>query len=181
MVSNNVFTGLLQGTVHEITCDMRKRLHLWHQSFRISSPFGSYRLLSFTHFALYVQVIFYYQYLVKEILKQTHSSNFFQKRQPHADLQCSVNPTEPEHSFNHKNRARFSSAQHIKDIRGSSVQKCDELFATCSLPVFILEVMRDRSMRRGGRIGVDVFVVLVFFLSKGLLILERGAKIPEKN
>lgn len=45
-------------------------------------------------------------------------------------------------------------------------------------PVFILEVTRDRSMRRGGRIGVDVFVVLVLCLSKGLLILERGAKIP---
>lgn len=124
-------------------------------------------------------------FIISTLWKKSSSKHilqiFFQKRQPHADLQCSVNPTEPEHSFNHKNRARFSSAQHIKDIRGSSVQKCDELFATCSLPVFILEVMRDRSMRRGGRIGVDVFVVLVFFLSKGLLILERGAKIPEKN
>lgn len=45
-------------------------------------------------------------------------------------------------------------------------------------PVLILEVMRDRSMRRGGRMGVDVFVLLVLCLSKGLLILERGAKIP---
>ena len=52
---------------------------------------------------------------------------------------------------------------------------------TCSLPVFILEVTRDKSMRRGGRMGVDVFVVLVLCLSKGLLILERGAKIPEEK
>lgn len=29
--------------------------------------------------------------------------------------------------------------------------------------------------------GVDVFVVLVLCLSKGLLILERGAKIPVKK
>lgn len=41
--------------------------------------------------------------------------------------------------------------------------------------------MRDRSMRRGGRTGVRVFVVFVLFLSKGLLILERGAKIPVKK
>lgn len=51
----------------------------------------------------------------------------------------------------------------------------------CYLPVFILEVMRDRSMRRGGRIGVDVFMVLILCFSKDLLILERGAKIPKKN
>lgn len=50
-----------------------------------------------------------------------------------------------------------------------------------TLPVFILEVMRDRSIRRGGRMGVDVFMVLVLCLSKGLLILERGAKIPERK
>lgn len=29
--------------------------------------------------------------------------------------------------------------------------------------------------------GVDVFMVLVLCLSKGLLILERGAKIPERK
>lgn len=55
------------------------------------------------------------------------------------------------------------------------------LCTTLSLPVFILEVMRERSIRRGGRMGVDVFVVLAFCLSKGLLILDRGAKIPVKK
>lgn len=59
--------------------------------------------------------------------------------------------------------------------------KCYEPFATCSLPVFALGVMRDTSMRRGGRMGVDVFLVLVLCLSKGLLILERGAKIPAEK
>lgn len=49
------------------------------------------------------------------------------------------------------------------------------------VPVLILEVMRDRSMRRGGRMGVDIFTVVVLCLSKGLLILERGAKIPAKR
>lgn len=33
-------------------------------------------------------------------------------------------------------------------------------------------------MRRGGRTGVEVFRVPVLSLSKGLLILDRGAKIP---
>lgn len=35
-------------------------------------------------------------------------------------------------------------------------------------------------MRRGGRTGVDFFVVVVLCLSKGLLILDSGAKIPIK-
>ena len=47
--------------------------------------------------------------------------------------------------------------------------------------MFILEVMRDTSMRRGGLKGVDVLLVLALCLSKGLLILERGAKIPVKK
>lgn len=50
-----------------------------------------------------------------------------------------------------------------------------------SLPVFIFEVMRDRSIRRGGREGNVLFVMLVLCLSEGLLILDRGAKIPEKT
>lgn len=33
-------------------------------------------------------------------------------------------------------------------------------------------------MRRGGRIGAELFVALVLRRSEGLLILERGAKIP---
>lgn len=65
--------------------------------------------------------------------------------------------------------------------QGQHVHKHDEMFVICSLPVFILVGKRARSTRRGGRIGVDVFVVLVLFLSKGLLILERGAKIPENQ
>lgn len=48
--------------------------------------------------------------------------------------------------------------------------------ATGSSPAFILEVKRDAPLRRGGRTGVDVFLLLS--LSKGLLIFERGAKIP---
>lgn len=55
------------------------------------------------------------------------------------------------------------------------------MFTTCSSPVLILEVMRDRSIRRRGRMGVDVFVVLVLCFSSGLVILDRGAKIPRKR
>lgn len=48
------------------------------------------------------------------------------------------------------------------------------------LPVLNLGLMRVESKRRGGRGGVDVFV-LPLFLSNALLILERGAKTPEKQ
>lgn len=55
------------------------------------------------------------------------------------------------------------------------------MMTTTDLPVLILEVARDRSILRGGRIGVDVFIALGLCLSKGLVILERGANIPVKN
>lgn len=38
-----------------------------------------------------------------------------------------------------------------------------------------------RSTRRGGRRGVDVLGVLDLCFSKGLLILDKGAKIPIKK
>lgn len=36
-------------------------------------------------------------------------------------------------------------------------------------------------MRRGGRTGPDVFVALGLCFSRALLILESGAKIPERD
>lgn len=71
---------------------------------------------------------------------------------------------------------RESQVEQCNPIRGGAIP------AWCirsSVPVLILEVMRDRSMLRGGRTGVDVLVVLVLCLSKRLLILERGAKTPK--
>lgn len=105
----------------------------------------------------------------------------FQRLQPYADLQCSVNLKEPERILKTQEQKQVQQSSTYETHQRQHVHQHDEMFVTCSLPVFILEGKRDRSARRGGRIGVDFFVVLVLFLSKGLLILERGAKIPENQ
>lgn len=44
--------------------------------------------------------------------------------------------------------------------------------------MLILEEVRDESMPREGRMVVEFFTELVLRFSKGLLILDSGAKIP---
>lgn len=56
-----------------------------------------------------------------------------------------------------------------------------DCLAVCGSPVLTLEVMRDMSKRREGRTGVVLSRGRILGRSEGLLILERGAKMPEDD
>lgn len=146
----NVLTNLLQNV------KFQHLLHPWEPTGHLVSLISHTTLLSYS---------FKSNHFETNLLRQAQSSSVFL-----VSPWASVNLTELEHIFNQQ---RWTWKRHQR-------RHCSQAGGgTRSLPGMILEVTRDTSMERGGRAGVDVFVLLVLFLSDGLLIFERGAKMPE--
>lgn len=133
------------------------------------------------HFMLSLSSLILFTFCKRSSGKHTVMNFVFSKT---SALRWPAKLSQPERTWADLKNPRTTQVQQSSTYevhQRQHVHKRDEMFVTCSLPVFIFVGKRVRSARRGGRIGVDVFVVLVFFLSKGLLILERGAKIPENQ